>query len=48
MAYSVDPDRISSQVDALDDHSMRESVHTVLEWVRAAAERNHGIVGFYH
>jgi hypothetical protein len=38
----------AEQVDALDDHSMRESVHTVLEWVRAAAERNHGIVGFYH
>ncbi|WP_238347025.1 DUF7691 family protein [Nocardiopsis dassonvillei] len=38
----------TEQVDALDDHSMRESVHTVLGWVRTAAERNHGIVGFYH
>ncbi|NYH54005.1 hypothetical protein HNR06_003594 [Nocardiopsis arvandica] len=43
-ARSVTPER----VEALEDHSMRESVHTVLQWFRAAAEQGHGIVGFYH
>ncbi len=38
----------AEQVEALEDYSMRESVHTVLQWIRTAAGRGHGIVGFYH
>ncbi|OKI18986.1 hypothetical protein A6A08_05105 [Nocardiopsis sp. TSRI0078] len=38
----------TEQVEALEDYSMRKSVHTVLEWIREAAEQDHGIVGFYH
>lgn len=41
-------DVTDEQVQALEDYSMRESVRTVLEWIRAAAERGEGIVGFYH
>ncbi|MCY9785426.1 hypothetical protein KIK06_16190 [Nocardiopsis sp. EMB25] len=38
----------AERVNALEDYSMRESVHAVLEWIRYAAARGHGIVGFYH
>lgn len=36
------------QVQALEEHSLRESVRTVLKWIRMAAGWNEGIVGFYH
>lgn len=36
------------QVRSLQDYSMRESVETVLDWIRSAAARGHGVVGFYH
>jgi len=36
------------QVQALEDRYLSEAVDTALEWIRTAAARNEGIVGFYH
>ncbi len=43
-ARAVTPERIAE----IEDPSMRESVTTVLSWIRTAASRGHGIIGFFH
>lgn len=43
-ARAVTPEQIAG----IEDHSMRESVTTVLSWIRTAASRGHGIIGFFH
>lgn len=36
------------QVAAVEDRYMREALTTVLGWIRTAAGRGHGVVGFFH